>query len=545
MRTFPSLCVAAAFTAHSTSAAEPVFTHIHPAGLQVGTRGTVALTGTFDPWPCRVFADAAGLTFAAEKEKGTFTCTVEAGVPPGPHLLRAYNAEGASAPVAVMVTRGPQTRETEPNDDFSAPQVLESGTATINGQLLKPDDVDSFQVSLTKGRTLVARVEAYVLAAGFDAMLRITDSRGVTLAFDHDGPSNMDPFLAFSVPEDGDYVVQVMGHQYPASSDIRFAGGRNCVYRLHLSTGPVVRHAWPLAISEVAGAGTEVAVEGWNLENAKLVPGPFTDWAFPVVHSSIPELVESAEPLTLTIPSAVSGHISTTGEEDRYGFAAVKGEVVELVVSGPAQGSEMDPWMKILDEAGKQLATNDDAGGAVDSRLVWTAPADGVFTAVVGDLTQRAGDEYYYRLSLTHPEPSVSATVTGHSVKLPAGSTVEVRVNVVRANGHAAPLKVTARHLPAGVRAADGEVPEKGGEVVLKLTAETGAAQVSQPFLLKVVEGGRDREFPVNYVMISTSENNGVPNGYRELLVNETSGLWLTVTPSPTPAPPPATPPPG
>src|SRR6185436_13698383 len=136
-----------------------------------------------------------------------------------------------------------QTLETEPNDDFRMPQVLSGTTASCNGRLDKSDDVDSFAVTLKKCQVMVAWVEACVLAAGFDAMLRVVDDRGTTLAFNHDHTS-MDPFIVFTAPQDGRYIVQIMGHNYPASTEIRFAGGDDCVYRLHLSTEPLVRNTW-------------------------------------------------------------------------------------------------------------------------------------------------------------------------------------------------------------------------------------------------------------------------------------------------------------
>jgi hypothetical protein len=37
--------------------------------------------------------------------------------------------------------------------------------------------------------------------------------------------------------------------------------------------------------------------------------------------------------------------------------------------------------------------------------------------------------------------------------------------------------------------------------------------------------------------MATVSENNGVPQGYQQLLIGSTDQLWLTVTPPPPPAP--------
>ena len=78
---------------------------------------------------------------------------------------------------------------------------------------------------------------------------------------------------------------------------------------------------------------------------------------------------------------------------------------------------------------------------------------------------------------------------------------------------------------------------QAGGEVAITLTAAPAAARASQPFqlVLREVEGGRER--PVAFSMISTSENNGVPQGYRQLLINSTDLVWLTVVPAPPSAP--------
>ena len=514
------------------SAAEPVFTHIHPAGVQAGTTSMVSFNGKFDPWPCQVYASLPGLTFVPQKEAGTYEVTVDAAVPVGPCLLRAFNAEGASAPVALVIAHSPQTLEAGPNDDFRTPQVLTTSIATVNGRLDKPDDVDSYQVVLSKGQTLVVWVEAHVLAAGFDAMLRVTDFRGVTLAFNHDGPATMDPLLVFTAPADGTYVVQIMGHQYPAASDIRFAGGNDCVYRLHLTTGPVVRNCWPLAAAKEG----LVAAEGWNLPTDRIASGSGIQVLFPPPAGCPVELAGPAETILPAPPCAMSARIATAGEEDRYRFAALKGETFELTVSGPTLGSEIDPWVKVLDADGKELAGNDDAAGSAEARLAWTAPEAGTFVAVVGDVTQRGGPDFYYRFALTRPFPAVSATTAGHAFQVPAGGTTAVKIKVDFTHGFAEPLTLSALSLPDGVTAAGVEVPVKGGEVSLTLTAEPGAPAASRPVQFMLTSAVDKLQRPVVHRMVSSSENNGVPQGFRQLLIPETAKLWLTVT-APAPEP--------
>ena len=74
----------------------------------------------------------------------------------------------------------------------------------------------------------------------------------------------------------------------------------------------------------------------------------------------------------------------------------------------------------------------------------------------------------------------MTATAVGHSITVDAGKTGEMKVAVKRKNGFKAKLKLAAKGLPEGVTAADVEVPEKDGEVALKLAARP-RCQASEP----------------------------------------------------------------
>jgi hypothetical protein len=472
--------------------------------------------------------------FTPAKEARTFDVTVAADVKPGPHLIRAFNDDGASAPISMVVDCAPQTLEVEPNDDFRAPQKLTVSTATINGKLGKSGDVDSFLVALKKGQTMVSWIEAYVLAAGFDSMLRVVDSNGTTLAYNHDH-TTMDPFLVFVAPQDGNYIIQTMGQKYPASSDINFAGGDDCVYRLHVSTEPFVRNTWPLVVQR--GKKTAVMLEGWNLAVPQEEIDDTAPPQFPVTFSDVQEFTETGGPQTLPIPSAVSGRIIGVGHEDRYAFTATKGAALELSVTGPTHGSAIDARLRVLDQEGKELATNDDSGGSSEPRLLWTPSSDGTYTAAVSDLTQRGGDVFFYRLQITNANTPATATIASHSAKLEAGKTAELKVAVTLPKAFPFKLRLSANNLPEGVTAPEVDVPEKGGEAAITLTAAPAAPRSSQPFTLTLREVENGKQHPVLFKMISTSEDNGVPQGYRKLLINGTDQLWLTLAVPPPVAP--------
>ena len=540
------LLVLIIFAAYS-SAADPILNHLNPVAGQQGTTVSVTATGKWDAWPPHAWVDAPGVIFKPGKTAGKFDVEIAKDAAPGPHLVRFFNERGASAPRFFIVSREPQTLEAEPNDDFHAPQKIAALPATISGKLDKSGDVDSFAVTLKRGQTLVAWVEAYVLASTFDAMLRITDTAGNALAFNHDGRT-LDPFLAWTAPRDGTFIVQTMGFAYPGTSDVRFTGGDGCVYRLHLTAGPFVRHTLPLAVAR--GKKTPVEFIGLNLASPRGeidgtriaadattveldLPGVVSD--LPVIVSDIAEVLEKEPNDTagaaqaVEVPTGITGRINHPSDEDRFTFNAVKGRAYEFKVTAARIGSPLDAWLKIESKDGKQLATNDDAGGSRDPSLTWTAVADGAFTIAIGDVSHHGGDDFIYRLAITEAAPSVAATVAVHSLSVQAGKSSELKVSVKRANGFKAKLQLAAKNLPEGVTASPVDVPEKDGEIVLKITADAVAKPAGQPFAVVFRETENGTEHAVHFFMTTTSENNGVPQGYTELVIPSTDQLWLTV----------------
>jgi hypothetical protein len=85
-------------------------------------------------------------------------------------------------------------------------------------------------------QTLVAWVEAYVLGSNCDALLRIVDSAGRVLSFNHDGRN-----LILSLRDASRWNVHRAAWLSLTPPDRRaIHGGEGCVYRLHLTAGPFV-----------------------------------------------------------------------------------------------------------------------------------------------------------------------------------------------------------------------------------------------------------------------------------------------------------------
>jgi hypothetical protein len=383
-----------------------------------------------------------------------------------------------------------------PNDHFAKPQRVEKWPATINGRLDKAGDVDSFAVTLQRGQTLQARLEAYTLASKMDGLLRLVTTNGLQLAWNHDF-ATLDPQLTWAAPEDGLVVVQVMGFRFPADADVRLTGGDGCVYRLHLGmeeSAPTT----PLA------TGLEIEPND-SLTNAQPAP----------------------------LPISLRGSISPAGDEDRFVFEANKDDYVEADVAAAALGSPLDAWLRIEETGGKELVRSDDANGSRDPQVEWKAPASGKFVLAVGSLVRNPGTNAFYQLSVRSLLPDFKATLGAAAYRVTAGLTNDLKISINRLRGFDHKLSVAARGLPDGVLCDVVDVPEKGGEVTLKLRADDAARPSSQPFQLLVRDSSCEAERVIAAQLTGSSTDNGVPGGYTALLVDSIDQLWLTVLPKP------------
>ena len=540
------------FAMPSTRAAAPTLDQFYPVAVQAGTTTTVNAVGKFAPWPPQLWVDTPGIAFRPGEKAGELSVEVSAEAPFGPHLVRMYNETGASAPRFIVVTSEAPGTEVEPNDEFSRPQVIERLPVALNGRLSKGGDVDSFAVQLEAGQTLVASVDAYVLASPVDAVIRLVDTRGLELALNHDNGRNLDPLLTWKAPAAGTYVVQVFGFAHPATADVRFTGSDACVYRLHLSKGPRMRYTLPLGLERSQKA--RMRAFGWNLgaENGREfgVDGAVfaadlaqASWRWPEFENalSIP-LGEGTEWLEETWlarakdapascpPFAVSGVIARIGEVDRFAFAATKGDNLVIAVQSAAFGFPLDAWLAIQTAAGKELVRGDD-GTSADPQLEWTAPESGTFYAVVGSVLQRAGDDYRYRLSVRAARPRFQAVVADAGVTVEPGKTAKLKLTARRSEGFKIRLTSTVTGLPAGLTAAPVELGETAKEITLELVAAADAAPFNGPvrIQLQADTASPGAAYPAVHELVSTTLNNGVPQGFRDLVITSTPDVWLTV----------------
>ncbi|HSH95744.1 MAG TPA: hypothetical protein VK968_16490, partial [Roseimicrobium sp.] len=97
---------------------------------------------------------------------------------------------------------------------------------------------------------------------------------------------------------------------------------------------------------------------------------------------------------------------------------------------------------------------NDDSSDreiGTDSRLQFTAPADGTYVIRVSDARGFGGELYTYRLSVRSARPDFVVTLTGMNPTVNAGSGRSFVVKVDRKDGFEGPVTVETTGVPAGL----------------------------------------------------------------------------------------------
>ncbi len=532
----------------AVQAAVPSLSSLFPAGGQTGSQFTLTTNGKSDD-KTRFWTDAPGLEILPAGKPNEWTASIAKETPAGLYQIRLFNPEGASELRWFSVGHLPEITEVEPNDENGKGHLIEKLPVCVNARLEKSGDVDGYRIQLKKDQTIIARVEAYALGSPVDMISHIVDQNGTRLLTGSDD-RNLDPFLVFTAPEAGTYTLQLAGFAHPPQANVAFAGDKNIVYRLQLSHGPVVTHAYPAAVLVGQEKG-ELSLRGhiWNKDQTEAkvavdpksirrhhqglalvdVPNAFT--SLQVVSAKAAPLAEkepndqATEAMPVKVDSWTGGVILKRRDTDRFSLEMKKGQRMEARIYAKVLGSPLDATLQVFAPDGKSVALADDAGDQFDPSVLWTAAVDGVHQIVVTDTLSQGGADHHYVLKLAAPAPDCQVTLTDAApLTLARGKTVSVKVNVKRLNRLEGALVLRASGLPASVKADEVSVPEKGGEVEFKLTAAADAAPSQQPIRLAV----RDKHEPATaYPAIAPLRGENLRG---TSLLDTTPDLWLTVT---------------
>ena len=469
--------------ARGVHAAAPSLDGFFPAGGARDTTNIVAAAGKFDAWPPKIWVSGAGVNFTAETNKGRFSVVIAPDAEAGARLVRLYNEDGASDPRMFVVGSGRELVEAEPNNHFTKAEAISNLPVTINGRLDKNGDVDSFAIDVRAGEWLDARVDSYTLMSKVDAVLRLVTTNGEQLAWNHDFVT-LDPRLTWHSSASQRVVLQIFGFAYPPGSEVGFTGGTAVTYRLHLQ-----------ATNAVKGACDAVETVSTN-----------------------------RGPLPIELPQIIQGRIGRGDGEDRFQFAAAKGDFIEAAVEAASLGSPLDAWMKIEDTAGNQLARNDDTDGSPDPRLEWKVATNGTYVLALGSITHRGGKEFCYQLNVKRAGPDYRATLGENSLVLAAGTTNELKINFNRRRGFTNDVAVFVRDLPSGVTTVATNLPAKDGSVSVPIIAAENAPPFQGPVRVILSDRVVKEERSIPYELTTPGET-----GFAHLLIENDTHFWLTV----------------
>ncbi len=524
---------------------------LFPPSVTIGQATPVKLEGKVPNWPLQVQSDRADIQFQMSEESSGVTITVPADAAPGIAWLRFYDDSNASALVPLFIEPVAVAVETEPNNEIGQATRAELPAVMI-GRLEKANDVDCISVSVSAGQTLVADVLAHrLIGSPMDAVLQLVDLSGNVLA-QTDDSRGIDPQLVYTCDRDAELTLRLFAFPETANSTIGFAGSASYVYRLQVTTGPLIDHSLPLiAPAEVP---IDVQVFGWNLpEDAAPVVAPATHVSPAVVtlpgamgwHARLrndtfaaPVVLKAADAeITVVeqLPAIVSGHIAQPGQIARLQVAVEAGAKYRVVTHSQESSLKLDSVVTVLEpETGKQIGRNDDPSrNNRDAAIEFTAPSDKPVEIQISDLVGGSGLSHAYTAVIGKVAPFVTLTAAERH-RLPAGGSLEIAVQVQRQHGFEPPLQIVAIDLPEGVSCEAAVSEPKGDsakEVKLKLSAE--AAVRHQGPIQIIARPVPATEAAPAEAAAAAEQPETVFATAKALLRSEfwTNQLWLTVAP--------------
>jgi hypothetical protein len=496
--------LAAALGAAAPAAAQvPNVGFVFPPGGQAGTNPALTLSGGNLQGATAVLVSGEGVKAQITKntEGGSLPVqlTIDPKAVPGLRELRVVTPRGTSNAGRIWVGGYLEAGEAEPNNTLAAPQKLEKLPVTINGQVNGGEDVDSFTFQAGAGDTYVFDIVAARMASGLDPYLMLLDGRGKHLAYAQEG-FDRDPRIIHRFETAGTYTLQVR--------DTMYRGGGGFVYKLTLGKVPVITSYLPMGGPR--GETVELKVEGANLGSMKTMSVAIPQQGESVTVGAETPMGPAVNPITLVatglyeipeyepndapdrayslteIPMAVSGRIDRAGDTDLYRIKPAADGNLSFEVHARRIGSRLDSFLRVMDAAGKDLSTNDDAAGK-DSRIVLGVKANTEYVIEVRGMDRRYGGDSFYRLEIAPPAaPDFQLSVTPDEINVGQSGSTVVTVNVQRIGGFGGPIALRVDGLPAGVSVSHAMVNAGQNSAQFTLTAAPDA-QPGAMGLIRVV----------------------------------------------------------
>lgn len=515
--------------AMSVDAAPPTLTGTSPAGLMVGRATDLTFQGANLAGSAEIISPIP-LTFEKTENKDaakwTVKVTLPANAPLGVFPIRLATSKGVSNPVLIAVDQVPTILEVEPNTKFEQAQSVAS-PSVVEGAAAN-NDVDHYKFSGRKGQRILIDTAAARIGSPLDPTIRLTTAGKKFVGSSDDTPGlATDARLIVTLPEDGEYVVEI--------SDTNYKGSGKANYRMTIGSLPMAEEVFPLVLApgvtnalELRGGTVaqpnevirlasvprlldpynlvilDIAATSIGINSAQFEPTARILWPYKLLESHVPQVVETEKPSdrSPSAPVAFLGRIESTGDEDSFDLTVDAGAKYRVRVEAGRIGSALDAVLRVMGADGKQIATGDDSPLVIpnppanapkltqpDPELEFTVPAgQSKVSMIIGDISRRGGLGYHYRIFVEKSLPDFQISLPVAQSNIPLGQNVLINVNANRAKGYGGPIRLELLNPPAGVKFRPGLIPAGSTTGAISLSIDANAKLAPQ--FLKIVGKG-------------------------------------------------------
>ena len=255
-------------------------------------------------------------------------------------------------------------------DDYSA-TTSTTGRAnvgtTVTGQIEASGDHDWFSITLTAGTRYTINLDGAASTGLYDPYVRLYSSSGTLLASDDDSGTGLNSELTYTPSTSGTYYID--------ASSASFFSATTGAYSLSVNA------AAPVVDDYMAGT-------------------PTTGRA--------------------TVGGKVTGKIETSGDHDWFSITLTAGNTYTINLDATASTGLSDPYVRLHNSTGAQIAYDDDSGVGLNAQLTYTptttdtyyidASSSNLFSSLTGNY-----------------ELSVSSTVSVPAPVSASGFNIDVR----------------------------------------------------------------------------------------------------------------------
>ena len=401
------------------------------------------------------------------------------------------------------------------------PNIVPSLPATLNGQIMAAER-DYFRFQAKKGETIVLRAQARVfipyiadaVPGWFQSVMTLYNPNGREVAYCDDYMFHVDPVIIYTVPENGEYCVEI--------KDALYRGREDFTYRIDVGQIPFITSISPMGGKK--GSTVDVELNGANLKsNTMTVKALKNDHHFMELSQNSPDnkyisnnvrfelsdLKETTEKepndnilnaQNIEPGIVVNGVISKPGDDDWYKIDAVAGTTIVFEVMARKLGSPLDAKLTLFNSRGGKMTEVDDLEDKsegilthhADPVIVYRFPQTGTFFVRLTDTQQKGGNDYSYRFKIYRPEPDFSLNIDPASLYIPSGGTAIVNVSAIRKQSFRGNIEVNIKGLPKGSKVSHNIIPGNSSRITMTITAPARAkvGKLNLEVTGKAISGG-------------------------------------------------------